>query len=345
QQKIDFFRRSSTCFGRSALMLSGAGSLGPFHIGVVKALAEQDLLPTIISGSSAGSLVAAVVGTHHREDLLKMLSDETLVSLTTQEGGTPTGSQMKKSDLVELVERLIPDLTFEEAQQKTGHYINVSVAPTAINQRSRLLNAMTSPNACIREAVLASCAIPGIFPPVTLAAKNASGERKAYIATRKWVDGSVSDDLPAQRLMRLYGVNHFISSQANPAVLWMLRDPDQTNVLAQIAGVYQAAARDLSKAIYPFAMNLVRNIYPMNILTRTWFGLITQEYTADINVLPRQRFFNPAKLIAKLSAEETMQLVDEGERATWPKIEMIRNCTAVSRTIDQALYRLESQGQ
>ncbi len=341
-EKIEFFRRSASCFGRSALMLSGAGSLGPFHIGVIKALAEQDLLPPIISGSSAGSLVAAVVGTHPREDLLAMLNEETLVALTTQNDDQAAGSQMRRKDLVDLLERLIPDLTFEEALHKTGHYINISVAPTAINQRSRLLNAVTSPNACIREAVMASCAIPGIFPAVTLAAKNAQGERKPYIASRKWVDGSVSDDLPARRLMRLYGVNHFISSQANPAVLWMLQDPTQTNALSQIAGVYQAAARDMSKAIYPFAMNLVRNVYPINILTRTWFGLITQEYTADINVLPRQRWFNPAKLIARLSSKETRQLIEDGERATWPKIEMIRNCTAVSRTIDAALARLEA---
>ena len=39
-----------------------------------------------------------------------------------------------------------------------------------MQQRSRLLNATTSPNALIREAVLASCAIPGMFPAVTLAA-------------------------------------------------------------------------------------------------------------------------------------------------------------------------------
>ncbi len=341
QEKLAFFRRASSCFGRTALMLSGAGSLGPFHIGVLKALAEQDLLPQVISGASAGSVMAAIVGTHHREELLATLSDESKVAMNTGENGE-AGGQLSKNDLAGMVENLIPDLTFEEAFQKTGHYINISVAPTQINQRSRLLNAITSPNACIREAVMASCAIPGIFPPVTLAAKSANGERKPYIASRKWVDGSISDDLPAKRLTRLYGVNHFISSQANPAVLWMIPDPNQDNMFAQIFGVYQAAARDVSKAVYPFTMNLVRNFYPINIMTRTWFGLITQEYTADINILPRQRWYNPAKLVARLSTEETNGLISDGERATWPKIEMIKNCTAVSRTIDNALKRLES---
>ena len=41
EEKLDFFDRASHCFGRSALMLSGAGSLGHFHTGVVKTLFEQ----------------------------------------------------------------------------------------------------------------------------------------------------------------------------------------------------------------------------------------------------------------------------------------------------------------
>jgi TAG lipase/steryl ester hydrolase/phospholipase A2/LPA acyltransferase len=53
QDKLDFFERASHCFGRSALMLSGAGSLGHFHRGVIKTLFENKVLPTVISGSSA----------------------------------------------------------------------------------------------------------------------------------------------------------------------------------------------------------------------------------------------------------------------------------------------------
>ena len=36
EEKIDFFHRASHCFGRSALMLSGAGTLGLFHIGQLR---------------------------------------------------------------------------------------------------------------------------------------------------------------------------------------------------------------------------------------------------------------------------------------------------------------------
>ena len=74
--KLGIFRKASVCFGRSALMLSGAGSLGPFHVGVTKALLEQGLLPDVISGSSAGSFVAAVIGTHD-DAARRVAADET----------------------------------------------------------------------------------------------------------------------------------------------------------------------------------------------------------------------------------------------------------------------------
>ena len=40
-----------------------------YHIGVVKALYDQDLLPRIICGSSAGSIVAALICTRTYEEL------------------------------------------------------------------------------------------------------------------------------------------------------------------------------------------------------------------------------------------------------------------------------------
>jgi predicted acylesterase/phospholipase RssA len=45
-----------------------------------------------------------------------------------------------------------------------------------------------------------------------------TGKRVPYLPGRKWVDGSVTHDLPSKRLSRLYGVNHHIVSQANPLI-------------------------------------------------------------------------------------------------------------------------------
>ena len=59
--KMLFFRNLTKIYGRSALCLSGGATLGYYHIGVVKALFETHSLPLVITGASAGSLVAAMV--------------------------------------------------------------------------------------------------------------------------------------------------------------------------------------------------------------------------------------------------------------------------------------------
>lgn len=348
-EKLEFFRRASHCFGRSALMLSGAGALGPFHVGVIKALLEQGLLPNVISGSSAGALVAAIVGTCDDAALQQIFQPGSIVNVFAEAADAEADAfkgnrRLGVQELRGFVEHQIPDLTFQEAFERTGRRINISVSPRELHQQSRLLNAITSPNVYIREAVLASCAIPGIFPPVTLAAKNRNGERQPYVSSRQWVDGSLTDDLPAKRLIRLYGVNHLITSQTNPVVLWSLRDSQsQDNLLGRLWEINQNASRELLRATYPFAMEITKDLYPINVMTRMLYAVATQDYTADINILPRRRFWDPRKLLSILTEREVQSLISEGEAATWPRIEMIRNCTKLSRTLDAILARLEQQ--
>ena len=55
--KYDFFARTRHAFGRTALLLSGGAAMGMYHLGVIKVLSEEGLLPRIISGSSVGALV------------------------------------------------------------------------------------------------------------------------------------------------------------------------------------------------------------------------------------------------------------------------------------------------
>lgn len=342
-EKLEFFRRASHCFGRSALMLSGAGSLGPFHLGVIKALHEQRLLPTVISGASAGSLVAAVVGTRTNDELEELFAANKVME-AFGESRADTASlpglrkQMKIEQVRESMAFLIPDMTFAEAFEVSGRRINVSISPRALHQQSRLMNAVTSPNVLIREAVLASCAVPGVYPPVTLAARNARGQRQPYVPSRQWVDGSVTNDLPKRQLIRLYGVNHFITSQTNPIVLWSLRDSQaQDSLFSKLFEINQNASREWLKATYPFAMEVTKGLYPLNLITRMAYSVATQDYTADVNILPERRFRDPSKFLAQLSEKEIADLIAEGEAAAWPKIEMIRNCTQISRTLDGIL--------
>jgi TAG lipase / steryl ester hydrolase / phospholipase A2 / LPA acyltransferase len=162
----------------------------------------------VISGSSAGSFVAAVLGTQTDAELATAMQPADIAEAFSDVGASGAARlggrrQIGMRELQGAVEDQVPDMTFGEAFEHTGRKINVSVSPLEMHQSSRLLNAVTSPNVCIREAVLASCAIPGVFPAVTLAAKNARGQRQPYVASRKWIDGSIADDLPAKRLARL----------------------------------------------------------------------------------------------------------------------------------------------
>jgi NTE family protein len=127
-------------------------------------------------------------------------------------------------------------------------------------------------------------------------------------------------------------------------VRWALQDPNaEHNLAMQVQLIYQRAAREWIRASYPFVMQQLRDIYPLNMWARLLYSVATQEYTADITILPKNRIVDPSKLLAPLTNEETWKLVREGEQATWPKLEMIRNCTAISRTIEAVLSRLEAR--
>lgn len=217
EDKLDFLHRANQCYGNSALMLSGSGMLMYFHLGVVKALWEQNLLPSVITGASGGAIVAATVASHSNDQLAKIFDPKYLVMELEREVKEINKLSMLRPsqipvDVVEaFFERLIPDITFQEAAELTGIHVNVSVAPAEKHQTSRLLNDIASPNVMLREALMATSAFPGFYPAVTLAAKDQNGQRKPYLPQRKWIDGSVSDDLPMKRVMRLYGVNHSLS--------------------------------------------------------------------------------------------------------------------------------------
>ncbi|MEP6011483.1 MAG: DUF3336 domain-containing protein [Parasphingorhabdus sp.] len=177
EEKLDFFRRAQHCYGRSAFLMSGSGAYLYFHVGVAKALWQEGLLPHIMSGSSGGSVVGALISTHTDQDIPPFFKPENLIIGADHEddgqGGFMGGARRMRADEIrQRLSDMLPDLTFQEAYELTGRHLNVSIAPSEKHQTSRLLNAIASPNVYIREAVLASCAVPGIYPPVTLAAKN-----------------------------------------------------------------------------------------------------------------------------------------------------------------------------
>ena len=348
QQKLDFFYRSNVCYGRSALMLSGGGVLGFLHVGVVSELLRHGLLPRVISGSSAGSIVAAALAAYTDEEMAELDLIGLLESGEEEGRGvirqfvSLLGSRLTAEDTEQLISATIPDLTFAEAYAKTGRQVSITVAPAEPHQRSRLLNAVSSPNVYLRSAAMASCAIPGVFPAVMLQAKNELGESQPYLPARRWVDGSVADDLPAKRLSRLFSTNHYIVSMVNPIARAFLPRDDKVRPLRQAAAsLGMGIGREMLNFYRGVAKKYGDNWPKFNMMMHGVHALLDQEYSGDINIVPKFRFQNPLNLITQPNEQELRQLVKEGERATYSRIEPIRRCTQISRTLEEILHRFE----
>jgi NTE family protein len=344
-ERRDFFRRAQHCYGRSALLMSGSGAYLFFHVGVVKALWSEGVLPSILSGASGGSIVAAVVCTRRDTEVGTWLDSGVLANSERLVGPDGKHRRMAQEDVRERLAQMIPDLTFQEAYEVSGRHLNVSVAPAEKHQNGRLLNAIASPNVLVREAVLASCAVPGVFPPVMLMARDARGRRTPYQPDRRWVDGSVTHDVPTKRLERLYGVNHHIVSQANPFAL-----PFATDMRKQKAPLeaIQHASMMTFKAWLNANMTIFQKplamVPPLNSLANLTLSLINQDYTGDINIVRPAKFWSPTKLLSDLAQDEIDELIDSGLRTTWPRVEMVRTQTAISRALEEILARIDKRG-
>jgi TAG lipase / steryl ester hydrolase / phospholipase A2 / LPA acyltransferase len=346
--KLDLFRRASHCYGRSALMFSAGGTLMYFHFGVAKAMLEEGVLPSVMSGSSAGAITVAILGTHTDEELDGFF-DSTNVRFGEEwtpnwfERSTGIRRMFGADSFEPTFERLIPDLTFREAFELSGRHISISVSPCERHHSPRLLNAMTSPHVLIRSAVRASCAIPGLFEPVQLMARDAQGKTVPYLRAR-WIDGLFAADLPAKQLARLYGTNHYIVSMINPMLLPTFRDHKlQSAGLQPLARMAKEAARSVLKSADVY----IGKYLPASSLgaaNKVAHDLLSQTYVGDISIAPRRRVFSPLRLLSPYTNEEIDEMVLSGERQVWPRMEMIRTCTNISRTLEEILARIDRGG-
>lgn len=74
EAKYEFFNSAYDHYGRTALCFSGGGALAFGHLGVVRALLDADMLPKIVTGSSAGCLAASLVATRTEDELRLLIS-------------------------------------------------------------------------------------------------------------------------------------------------------------------------------------------------------------------------------------------------------------------------------
>ncbi|MEM6293301.1 MAG: patatin-like phospholipase family protein [Myxococcota bacterium] len=175
-----------------AFVLSGGGSLGAVQVGMARALYERGIVPDLVVGTSAGALngtflaarpttLATIDGllalwrTLDRQDLFPLSVARSLLGLTGQRRGL-----LDPSNLRTLVQTHANIAAIEDAT--TELHI---VATNLLDGREVLLS-----KGDVVSAIMASAAIPGVFPPV---------ERGRELL----VDGGVSNNTPISQALKL----------------------------------------------------------------------------------------------------------------------------------------------
>lgn len=168
QAKLELLHDTRQAFGRTTLLLQGGSAFGLCHLGVVKALHLQGLLPRIITGTAAGAMVAALVGIHPENELLALLEGNAIdfSLLDSQRKGHAegqhdgwmrtffrrvkrlllTGHLFDMELLEEYVRATVGDLTFEEAYARSKRILNITIPTAGKTGTPNLLNYLTAPN-------------------------------------------------------------------------------------------------------------------------------------------------------------------------------------------------------
>lgn len=347
-EKLRFFHEVALAYGRSSLMLSGGATLGLFHVGVVKALFREDLMPSVMSGSSAGSVVAATVGTRAPGEMGDLLHPEAAYyhfwRALPMRQMWQRGSIMDQTQVRRAISRNIRDLTFEESYKLSGVIVNITVSPAGSNQPPRLLNYLTFPYLYLREAVLASCAVPLLFPPVMLMTRDENSERAPFMPLLKWNDGSLKSDLPTLRLRRLHNVNHFVVSQTNPHVIpFMNQDHDRGGVVQSTRRFAFSTARNVSKNVLDLARSVVPTTGAIGRQLEVASSVLDQNYRGNITISPHRSLWRFLRVTVNPKNADIERFILEGERATWQRMSMVRNQVLIGQALDRCVDRLERQ--
>jgi NTE family protein len=176
----------------TAFVLSGGGSLGAVQVGMLRALADHDIAPDLLVGASAGALNAVFLAAHgctsdsvdrlaavwrrlRRPDVFPFAPHRQLLALA---GARPSLCSP------EPLRRLVASNLAIDRLEDAALPVHV-VATDVLSGREVTLSTGEA-----AAAVLASAAIPGVFPTVTI-------DRRALF------DGGVADNTPISQAVAL----------------------------------------------------------------------------------------------------------------------------------------------
>lgn len=362
QEKRKFFRNILKNYGKTALCLSGGACFAYTHFGVVKALLDNDLLPSIVSGTSCGGLIAALTCTRTDEELKKLLVPELARKITACEDPWyiwmprwwNTGARFDSLEWARKSSFFTKgSMTFLESFKRTGRKLNISTVPANPHSPVILCNNITSPNCVIWSSLLASSAVPGILNPVVLLMKDNNDNNKVipFSLGSKWRDGSLRTDIPVESLNTYYNVNFSIVSQVNPHILLFFFSPKGTvgrpvaiprrkthkEKYASLRGGFIATALEqLCKLEITKWLQMIKSLDLLpHLLEQDWLNIWLQRFSGTITIWPRIKLKDFWYILSDPTEERLEEMILKGERSIYPRILFIKHRLSIEKAIER----------
>lgn len=362
EEKRTMFKGIAANYGRTALCLSGGATFAYYHFGVVKALLEADLLPDIITGTSGGALVAALVATRTNDELKELLVPALACKITAcREPMTVwfrrwwrTGARFDSVDWAKQCSWWCRgSMTFREAYERTGRILNVSCVPADPHSPTILCNYLTSPDCVIWSAVIASAAVPGILPPVVLMTKGRDGRLAPYSFGHKWKDGSLRTDIPTKALNLHFNVHFSIVSQVNPHVnlfFFSSRGSVGQPVTHRRGrgwrgGYLGSAAEQLIKLDLHKWLRVLRQLELLpRPLGQDWSQLWLQQFGGTVTIWPKSVAMDFVHILSDPDPARLARMIHEGQQSAFPKLKFVENRLKIERMVERGRREASAGG-
>ena len=362
ESKRAMFKHLSTNFGRTALCLSGGATFAYYHFGVVKALLDAALMPEVITGTSGGALVAALVGTRTDDELKKLLVPALAHRITACHDSFwvwfkrwhQTGARF---DSVDWAQRCAwftrGSMTFKEAYHRTGRILNVSCVPSDPHSPTILANYLTAPDCVIWSAVLASAAVPGILNPVVLMKKNKDGTLAPYSFGHKWKDGSLRTDIPLKALNLHFNVRFSIVSQVNPHINIFFfssrgtvgRPVTHRRGRGWRGGFIGSALEQYIKLDLNKWLKVLRHLELLpRPLGQDWSEIWLQRFSGTVTIWPKTIPSDFAYILTDPTPERLARMIKVGQLCTYPKLKFVANRAKLEHVIQQGRRHFRPRG-
>lgn len=156
------------------LVLSGGGSRGFAHLGVIKALNEAGIIPNFVSGTSAGALIGAMYCSGYSPEFISELIKQKGIF-----GNLKFALNRLGLFSLEKVEKLL----LEYIPNNNFSKLKIPLFISAIDLKRGEVKYFNEGE--LVKPILASCAIPGIFSPVEINGK-------------RYIDGGILNNLPLE---------------------------------------------------------------------------------------------------------------------------------------------------